>query len=376
MSLSDRYIHLDMLRGLAALAVCIGHIRGFLIVDYSQLESPVKLHMPFYALTSLGHQAVIIFFALSGYLVGGQALKQIWSGKWHVMDYMIRRLTRLWVVLLPALILTFIADMIGMHISGGAGYKGAWYSQFASGPSSQVPIDHSVLAFLGNMAFVQTVFVPVFGSNGPLWSLAYEFWYYIIFPFAAFGLFGKGPKRQRIFLLAIAVISAYFMPPIVLTLGLIWILGALTSLWPSTNFFAETWSKKAIGIFFFILFFICLIFSLSFKGVKMDLILGVSSAFILPFLTSLPPFGKIYNKVAMGLSEISYTLYVAHFPIIAMIAFPWLKGTQFEVMPLGLIYMFIFLMITLIAATAIWWVFERQTYRIRRAVTAKLGFNR
>lgn len=30
--------------------------------------------------------------------------------------------------------------------------------------------------------FLQTRFTPVFGSNGPLWSLFNEFWYYVLFP--------------------------------------------------------------------------------------------------------------------------------------------------------------------------------------------------
>lgn len=30
--------------------------------------------------------------------------------------------------------------------------------------------------------------VPIFGSNGPLWSLANEFWYYVLFSLAAFDI--------------------------------------------------------------------------------------------------------------------------------------------------------------------------------------------
>jgi peptidoglycan/LPS O-acetylase OafA/YrhL len=35
---------------------------------------------------------------------------------------------------------------------------------------------------LGNLVFLQAILVPTWGSNGPLWSLAFEFWFYIWFP--------------------------------------------------------------------------------------------------------------------------------------------------------------------------------------------------
>jgi len=38
---------------------------------------------------------------------------------------------------------------------------------------------------LENLGFVQTVSVPVYGTNGPLWSLANEFWYYVMFSLIA-----------------------------------------------------------------------------------------------------------------------------------------------------------------------------------------------
>ena len=41
---------------------------------------------------------------------------------------------------------------------------------------------------MGNLFFLQTIFVPPFGSNAPLWSLSFEFWYYLLFPLCLFAL--------------------------------------------------------------------------------------------------------------------------------------------------------------------------------------------
>ena len=65
-------VHLDALRGLAALAVFVGHLRSLLFVDY-YTDSVVRGSAieAVYLLTSLGHQAVMVFFVLSGYLISG-----------------------------------------------------------------------------------------------------------------------------------------------------------------------------------------------------------------------------------------------------------------------------------------------------------------
>ncbi len=46
-----------------------GHLRAFVFKDYSPGGGVVE--KAFYLFTGLGHEAVIIFFAMSGFLVGG-----------------------------------------------------------------------------------------------------------------------------------------------------------------------------------------------------------------------------------------------------------------------------------------------------------------
>ena len=113
-----RYIWLDLVRGLAAVAVCASHLRNGLIVDYGQysaLQEPNIAQKVFYFSTGLGHQAVIIFFVLSGFFVGSSIIKNV--KRFNFTKYMITRLSRLWIVLIPALILTAIVDSILMSHS-------------------------------------------------------------------------------------------------------------------------------------------------------------------------------------------------------------------------------------------------------------------
>jgi peptidoglycan/LPS O-acetylase OafA/YrhL len=54
-----------------------GHLRSYIFQNYHELAHPGLLVKVFYFATGLGHRAVIIFFALSGFLVGGKALADI-----------------------------------------------------------------------------------------------------------------------------------------------------------------------------------------------------------------------------------------------------------------------------------------------------------
>lgn len=60
--MKNRLVHLDFLRGLAALLVVLEHLWAFFFVTFPELQSPGILAKAFYFFTGLGHQSVMIFF--------------------------------------------------------------------------------------------------------------------------------------------------------------------------------------------------------------------------------------------------------------------------------------------------------------------------
>jgi peptidoglycan/LPS O-acetylase OafA/YrhL len=104
-------VHLDAIRGAAALIVTLGHARGLFFSSLTE-----KTH--FHELT-IGDEAVMVFFVLSGYLVGGSVLRDMRAGTWNWSSYLIKRLVRLWVVLVPAVLLGVLIDSIGFHYLSG-----------------------------------------------------------------------------------------------------------------------------------------------------------------------------------------------------------------------------------------------------------------
>ncbi|MBX6359770.1 MAG: acyltransferase [Acidobacterium ailaaui] len=172
---------LDLLRALAALLVCLEHWRNLFYVDYGQIASHRILFALPYVVCGAGHQAVVIFFVLSGYLISGSIFRMMRHGEWSWRLYLTHRLVRLWIVLVPALLLGAALDFAGLHFHlAPALYAG----QTGTHMMNRVPETFRACSFFGNLFFLQGILTTTFGSNTPLWSLANEFWYYILFPCA------------------------------------------------------------------------------------------------------------------------------------------------------------------------------------------------
>ena len=362
-----RFVHLDMLRGLAAVGVVVGHTRGFLLVNYPAAASHSLFDQLFYFVTGLGHQCVIAFFALSGFLVGGPALRDIINGRWTWGQYLPRRLTRLWTVLIPALLLTWVLDTAGEVLGGHAGYEGAFYSVSFSGPSPADPADLSLPTFLANIVFLQTIVAPVFGSNGPLWSLANEFWYYITFPLVFSGLLGRGSvepslqsrawARARISLADRNDVSWFNLDP-----------GRCCAPRRCATEIRRLLTHRAWAAIILTAVIAFLILDKLRPVLLLDVLLGAAFAAMLPILSFLPNLGETYEKVARALSNVSYTLYATHFPVLAFLWFVLLAPTKWPFGLLGIVLMAGLGATTLVIGTVMWWAFERNTDRVRKAI--------
>jgi peptidoglycan/LPS O-acetylase OafA/YrhL len=367
-----RLIHLDMLRGLAAIGVVLGHIRSFVVVDYAAANTTSLLDQAIYFITGLGHQCVIAFFALSGFLVGGSALRGILAGKWGWPRYIVRRITRLWIVLIPALMLTLGVDTAGQIVGGHAGYDGAFYHLVNSGPKPTEPADLSLGTIIANAFFLQTILSPTLGTNGPLWSLANEFWYYIMFPLLFAGLVGKQHRVFRGVMVSAGAALAMLLPIEMVLLGLIWVAGAAAyyflSLFSTSNKRVIWWGLLLASVAVFGM----TVVDKYRTGVKSDILLGLAFACLLPILALLPSFGSVYERAAGALANISYTLYATHFPVLAFIWFVALAPNKWTIGPTAAALVAALAATALLVASGMWWLFERHTERVRSVLEAWL----
>ena len=166
---------IEACRWLGALAVLALHATNMFVNLGDIMSAPHAAPVYawwFFTAAAVGHQAVVGFFVLSGWLVGGAVLARMRKEQDYLRDYLIHRFSRIYLVLIPALLLTLVADQSGRWLFSGSGVYG-W--PMFDGRFSLKP-------FLGSLLNLQSIAVDYFGTNGPLWSLACEFWYYITFP--------------------------------------------------------------------------------------------------------------------------------------------------------------------------------------------------
>lgn len=366
---STRISTLDLARGVASLAVCAGHLRAAIFVDYGQLQTSSISQKMFYAVTSLGHEAVLIFFVLSGYLVGGSVLKQ--KNKFGWLKYSITRLTRLWVVLIPALFLTWLIDQL-IQLKHPEVFTGGYNEIWASGPDC-TNYSRDLHVLIANIFFQQTVFYPIFGTNAPTWSLSNEFYYYLLFPaFMQFiGYIGNRENRLVRISIGCVAVTALCLLPIGFSEGfLVFCMGALVS-WMAqyTKYKVRGTCPMFFGCFAFMFSLYLSKSNSSLRFLTKDILIGFSfSLFLVSLIQAQLPI-TFFKRAAAFMADMSYSLYLIHFPVVLLISAIFYGADQMQPDVIGVAQFAGFFGMVLLIAVLFWWIFERHTDKVRRKVT-------
>lgn len=363
---------LDLLRGIAAQLVVINHMRATYFVDFAETAARDPVTVLFYIITGFGHQAVIIFFVVSGFLVGGAGWRAYAARNWQPVSFFLRRLARLWIVLFPALILTLSVDTIGRSMAPSL-YLGEYFSLYTSGPSplSNLEAGESFCAFLGNMFFLQTIEVPVYGTNSPLWSLANEFWYYVCFIGGLTVAASNQHMAVRAACLAGLVYLLIYLPVHILIPGLVWVAGAAVAVGlqqahgrrfgfiaviAANLVFLGSMLAARIGAFSNI------------GAMGSDIVTGIATALFVMVIAHRARLPKPIARFAFFISEYSYTVYLIHFPILMLVAAVFFQGTQVTLSTTSLaLFGGIYLGVNLLAYL-FYLGFEARTVKVQRAI--------
>jgi peptidoglycan/LPS O-acetylase OafA/YrhL len=313
---------LDSFRGLAALYVVVGHARWLLWEGFSggYLKHPEqysvlgKVLVYFFSAFKFGHEAVLFFFVLSGFVIHlnySNKLDTIANKIANTAVYAFKRFIRIYPALLFSILITLLCDYLG-----NLQYEALYSNQsLYNNINNNLTFDHSLVTLTTTLLNLSTLGFPVFGSNGPLWSLAYEWWFYILYPILYFKI--KGQKHWFYILIAFLAILGYFQffgmtffdkifPGM-----LCWSLGCLL---------ADVYrmSKKGTLLLFSLLTFIayCMLylFSLPFNT---DLRTALLFASFMSLSLYYAHWFSKYN-ILSWLGNLSYTLYIIHFPILLL----------------------------------------------------------
>jgi peptidoglycan/LPS O-acetylase OafA/YrhL len=187
-------IYLDLVRFSAACLVYLYHSNQRWLIE------------PILPASNYGHSSVVVFFVLSGYVIAyvTATKERDWA------TYAASRLSRVFSVAIPAIVLTLALDAAGRQLVPAAyGYPFDWFGlRIGSG------------LLMANEAWF--VSITLF-SNVPYWSVCYESWYYVGFALLVFL-----PRRRALPLL---LLLALLLGPKIVLLAPIWALGVLLFRW-------------------------------------------------------------------------------------------------------------------------------------------------
>ncbi len=353
-SARHQFVALDLVRGLAALMVLLVHARGDAFVEFGALPPDQRTHLVavLFGLTRLGQEAVLAFFVLSGFLVGGQLIDKCRRGTFDVRIYAIDRMTRILIPLIPACILTALVD----------------YFLYATPPHA--------IQLIANMVGLNDVIAPTLAHDIPLWSLAYEIWFYVAGGAAAY-LFARGIGVSALlaFAFALAVLSVLGASYL-----LCWVLGAATFLMLGAK---RTGAAFIGGLAVFACGALLLELGAESKSftnfvllpdsaTRIMVCLGISMLF--PFLCTKQAAAAIepIRRPAQGLAAFSYSLYLTHYPVLAMFEGVFSKADALNVHSVSIFGLKI--AICLAAAWLFYFCFERHTAGARRYLNRKLVY--
>jgi len=225
--------------------------------------------------------------------------------------------------------------------------------------------------------FLQEILVPSFGSNGSLWSLSYEFWYYVMFPLGLV-IFSRASKIRK-FLAALGLLgAAIFVGQTIVLYFLIWLMGA------ALHFSHPVLSTSSRKLSLMVASSLCLLIACLFVirnniievGVNSDFAVAISFGFLVYFILHLKGhFGRrnMYNRIASKMAGFSYTLYLVHLPFLIFLRAWLLPSSRWQPNSLHLCLAAIVLFAVFLYAFFLSRITEAKTDNLRQLIMATVS---
>jgi len=307
-----KIIELEALRGFAAFYIFFHHT----FVKYTHCNVYIAKFFIF------GQEAVILFFLLSGYVIVMSQTKHNYNFK----TYFIHRFARIYSIFLPTLIVAYFIYGIVYTIWSIDLYQ----------------LLLNILMFQDKPELKPGVWVSPIFHDEPLWSLSYEWWFYIIF-FIHFscinmkknGLFIFMTSSMLISFIGILTYKLYFNQiSLFLMYYFIWASGGFLYLIYHDKYVQKT--KYTIFLVILYIFLISLYYSIFIYNEKifhyvnhpileirhyLDGFIFIGFFIFIarkPFYYKNLLIVKVFTKVFTKFAPISFAFYIIHYPIMLL----------------------------------------------------------
>ncbi|MYW23701.1 acyltransferase family protein [Bacillus thuringiensis] len=318
--MSKRIKELDSIRGLAALTVVFGHFCLMLPSFPNSIKfSPLRFLWA-------GGEAVIVFYVLSGFVLS----MALYHSKTNYWGYLIKRFVRIYIPYYFWIIVTFVLfilfssyEVVGLR---------DWFYDRWQGPITKLDIlNHFVLL---NNFFTENY-------NPVIWSLAQEMRISIVFPLLFLLFYKLNWKKTILFALSFSLISVvlnmlhigkaegfYNGYADTLHFTSMFMVGMLLFKYQEKLIYSYRNMKKFKKGFLITLGVILYLYSILIYGFSRNdttflikdwgVVMGVS-IFIIMAMSNLKVKAFLNKSVFVYLGEISYSIYLCHFPIMMVL---------------------------------------------------------
>lgn len=294
-------VYLDGVRFTAAMVVFLGHASN----------PPISGGL-FWQLYPYLQTAVMIFFVLSGYVIG----YVVDNRESTPQSYFSSRIARIYSVVLPALIITAICDYIGIR------FDEVYYTTY-----KPIVDTNEVPNYLLSLLLLQNIWELNWnpGTNGPFWSLSYEVVYYAIFGI----LFFKKGRSRWVMASLVAILSG----PSIISLFPVWLFGLAVYYvhkHQKQNIFmpvAASLSLVSLGSLIYFSPWVRENYLITAPLLRQELLADYYDAALfslhllwLPQLLYYVKFNEHISNAIKWLASLTFVIYLFHYPIIKLIS--------------------------------------------------------
>jgi peptidoglycan/LPS O-acetylase OafA/YrhL len=259
--------------------------------------------------------AVLIFFVLSGFLISYSTDHKIKRrAGYGFRAYFIDRFARIYVTLLPALLIVLLLDTVSRYFYPTA------YAYEAS---------YNLTTFFGNLLMLQDLpgipqiigqRMTSFGSGQPFWTLAIEWWIYMFFGWCLLRIFLPARRRLTdwVVLVPLLVVPSFNMwggkgNGLMMT----WLLGALAYLVIKSGYLSNVTRKQTL----LLVGWLTVLGTMRFykTGKEFDPILAFLATAVIMLLVhffATVTWPRLLAWFSRTNAAFSYTLYLTHYSIL------------------------------------------------------------
>lgn len=349
--MKHHYFYFDFARVVAALCVLLVHARVVVLTPYSLLpaENQTLVTKAFMGLCTMGTDGVLVFFILSGFLVGGRRIDCLIRGeKQDPISFIVNRFFRIILPLFVALLLSSFQKIICQE-------------------------DISWWNWLGNLFCLQEILVvpemPV------LWTISYEVVFYSVIASLLFMQRKKWIIGLLFFLFAVWAISRLRLPFIIVLLGGVIGYSIKESIQSHTFI---VWGSALIGFFALI----CEKLSNEYGAfhilpsfIDYDIIICIEGMCLMVILSKVcmvkpnNTLQRFIEMVGVKYGKYSYSLFLSHYPVLLLVRH--FSETSYGIDGIGLLHLFVTCIMCFAVAVVFYHLVEKNTKHLAEKVLSR-----